>query len=282
MSDLILHLLSAARGFEADGRYSQARAFRAAALAEEIRATAEHPKMGTGLEESAFHAAAEFRSAGGRPELAEILDDIAHSAPERPPSASLRLHVCRWCGYPAKDEAPATCPGCGAGHLVFSEIPGVYFLQPVPIPDLLDSLESTPSECARACAGLDGQQSTAGEWPVVAILSHLLGADERLTQSALESLEKDDPAPRPLVPATEVRAGEGLDLGALLDRFAEARAALLLRVTSLTPDQWARSRVHPLWGRMSVHQYLSYVARHEHQHLSDLRQAAARAKTPRP
>ena len=39
MSDLILHLLSVARGFEDDSRYGQARAFRAVAMAEEIRAT---------------------------------------------------------------------------------------------------------------------------------------------------------------------------------------------------------------------------------------------------
>ena len=282
MSDLILHLLSVARGFEDDGRYSQARAFRAAAMAEEIRATAEHLKMGGGLEQAAGDAASEFRSAGGQPELADLLEEIARSAPQRPPSASARLYVCRWCGYSMRDEAPSACPSCGAGRLVFSEVPGVYFLLPVPISDLLDSLAATPGECALVCAGLDGQQSTRGEWPVVAILSHMLGADERLTQSAVESLEQDDPPPRPLVPATEVRAGEGLGLGELLDRFAEARAALLLRVKDLTPDQWARSRVHPLWGRMSVHQYLSYVARHEHQHLSDLRQAAAQAKAPTP
>ena len=151
-----------------------------------------------------------------------------------------------------KDEAAVACPGCGGRCLVFSEVPGVYFLQPVPIPQLLEALAATPGECARACAGLDGQQSTRGEWPVVPILSHMLGA------------------------------GEGLGLGKLLGRFAEVRAALLLRVTDLTPDQWARSRVHPLWGRMSVHQYLSYVARHEHQQLSDLRQAVAQAKTPTP
>ena len=65
MSDLILHLLSVARGFEDDGRYSQARAFRTAAMAEEIRATAEHLRMGGGLKQAVRDAAAEFRSAGG-------------------------------------------------------------------------------------------------------------------------------------------------------------------------------------------------------------------------
>lgn len=278
MSDRIVRLIGAARGFEDDGHYSEARAFRAAALSEEIRATLERPRLGRGLEDEVRDLAADFHAAGEESELAAVLDAIAESAPERPPGATTRLFVCRWCGRVEPKAPPASCPGCGAGRLVFTEIPGVFFLELVPVPELLDALAATPEQCRRCCAGITSAQASLGEWPVATILSHLLGANERLGGSAVEALDRDDPPPLALVAPEEVSTGRDLTLEDLLDAFATARRALLERVGGLSPEAWARSRVHPLWERMSVQRYLSYIARHEHLHLAHLSVSAARAR----
>ena len=278
MTDRIVRLIAAARGFEDDGHYSEARALRAAALSEEIRLTGRRMRLGQGLEQEVRDLVDDFRAAQGAQELVTVLEAIAESAPVRPAAATHRLYVCRWCGHAEPAVAPNPCPGCGAGGLVFTEVPGVFFLELVPVPQLLEALAATPEQCRRYCAGLDEDRAALGEWPVATIVSHLIGANELLGGSAIEALERDDPPARALIAPEAVSAGQGTTLQQRLDTFAEARRALLERVGGLTPAQWERSRVHPLWERMTVQRYLSYIARHEHLHLAHLRASADRAR----
>jgi hypothetical protein len=100
-----------------------------------------------------------------------------------------------------------------------------------------------------------------------AIVAHLLGAERLLVGRAERMLAEDDPALGSVTPPFD---DAGADLPTLVARFSAARERTLALLRTLTPAQWQRTGHHPEWGRRSVHQELSRVARHEHSHLAEL------------
>jgi hypothetical protein len=272
--DRVLRALIASRALEVDGQYNAAKLFRAAALGQAIRATREHPGEGTEREHLMRGVIADLRAARG--------DDALVAAMERALTAirggeawvtledAPRTMVCRGCGEVLLGEPPAACPTCGSRPLGFQEILAIYYLEPLDVGPLLAVLAETPAEVERLCAGAGEEQARRGVWPAREIVLHLMAAEDMLTGRAWRMLEEDEPALVSVPPPTADPAAQQQPFSALVARFRATREETLSRLRLLTPAHWERSGFHPEWGRITVRQQLSYVARHEQSHLAEL------------
>lgn len=110
-----------------------------------------------------------------------------------------------------------------------------------------------------------------------AIVAHLLASERLLAGRATRMLREDEPVLVSVSP-DEITAGVAAvepTLEGLLAAYSAARRETLDLVGVLTEDDWQRGGYHPEWGRMTVLQQFSYLARHEASHLGEL--AARRA-----
>ncbi len=247
----VLQLFGVARGLEDEGRYNEAKFYRAAGLAALARATVEHPRAGQGLEAA-----------------------MSDCAIQLPHDTSLRVFICRGCGEQFAGAPPGLCPTCGSGILSFMEVLPIYYLEPLEPRVILDALAETPSRMREACAGLSEEAADRGDWPLREICSHLLGAERLLVGRARRTVDEDDPD-FVSVSAAEVSEGSGAPAGFadLLAGFLQQRAADIVWMKGLRPQDWTRTARHPEWGRITLAQQLGYLARHEHSHLGDLEKA---------
>jgi hypothetical protein len=267
----IVRLLAVARGLEDEGQYNAAKLFRAVAFGEGFRATRDRPRAGRGLERAATEAVAELRAGGYGGELVSAMERAlaAVRAGQWPTLEEVpRTFVCRNCGEVLLGEPPATCPTCRARVLTYQEVQAMYFLEPLGVGELLATLAAASAEMQRLCAGVSEEQAGRGRWPMREIVAHLLGAERLLVGRAIRMLEEDDPELLSSSPPFE----GGSDLAGLVEAFRAARDRTLRRFEALTSDQWRRTGRHPEWGRLTLLQQLSWLARHEQSHLAELEQ----------
>lgn len=270
----IARLLGVARGLEDEGQYNAARLFRAAALGQCFRATRDRPRAGRGLERAAAEAIAELRALGYGGELAAAMERALAvvQAGQWPTLEQVpRTFVCRDCGEVLLGEPPPACPTCRARVLTFQEVQAMFFLEPLGVGELLATLAAASEEVQQLCAGVSEAQASRGSWPMRSIVAHLLGAERLLAGRAVRMLEEQEPELVSAFPPFD----DGLDLAGLVEAFREARELTLRRVQALTPAEWQRTGYHPEWGRLTVLQQLSWLARHEQSHLAELERRRA-------
>jgi hypothetical protein len=147
-------------------------------------------------------------------------------------------------------------------------VPETYFRRPLGVGELLATLATVPAEVERLCTGVSEEQAGRGSWPMREIVAHLLGAERLLIGRANRMLEEDDPELTSAFPPFE----DEKRLGRLVEAFRAARERTLRRFETLTSDQWQRTGRHPEWGRLTVLEQLSWLARHEQSHLAELEQ----------
>lgn len=245
----IVRLFGAARGLEDDGRYNEAKFYRAEGFAELFRATIEHPRAGAGLEATMLETALAL-----------------------PDDTSQRVFICRRCGARFTDTPPDRCPDCGSGLLSFMEVLPIYYLEPLEPRVVVEALAEMPSRLRETCRDLSEEAADRGEWPLREICSHLLGAERLLIGRARRTVAEDEPEFR-AVPPSEVKEETRPAFAELVDGFARLRTGDVEWMRSLRPEDWGRCGRHPEWGRITLAQQLSYLVRHEHSHLGDLERA---------
>jgi len=276
---LAVDLLRVARGLEADAHYLRARLFRAAALGVTARASQSFPRLGSGLEQLAGQTIADFGAQEGRASLAAALRDALDGIPtgQAPPSPEMTVSVCMRCGEVSLSQG--RCPSCGAGSLASRPVLMAPYYEPAPLDEVLSALEITPDVCSELCAGLDDEAAQRGRWPVHDILDHVLGAQRIVWARTQRMLDEEEPDLGAGVPPPRASdAGEGpLTVADLLAAFGNERAELLQRVRGLTLDSWERAGTARNWGRTTVRQRLTYLSRHEQDHLGDLVESLAEA-----
>jgi len=250
VGEKVLRLLAVARGFESDGHYNEAKFFRATALSEEVKATAEHPSRG--------------------PELEKALVDSGHHLPD---DITQRIFVCRRCGQVLRGDPPAECSVCYSGRLTFQEVLPIYYLEPLEVPLLLAALETSPDRVRQACSGVDDQSALRGEWPLAEVMSHLLGAQHLMMGRVHRMVEEEDPE-LTAIPSPAVKEPGRPTFSQLLEAFGRERLEEVAWLRGLGEADWRRTGRHPEWGRITVIQQLSYLARHEQSHWPDLEAAS--------
>ncbi|MFO0782162.1 MAG: DinB family protein [Phycisphaerales bacterium] len=156
--------------------------------------------------------------------------------------------------------------------------------QPIPLHTLLhltQVLERTPAVLHALLAGLAPEWTTGNygphTWSAHQVVGHLIAAEREdwlpRVQRILESGEA-----KPFEPFAHTSvAGGKQPLSALLDEFAQLRAAnlLALRALHLTRADLARTGTHPALGRVTLGQLLSTWAVHDLHHLRQIALAMA-------
>lgn len=70
------------------------------------------------------------------------------------------------------------------------------------------------------------------------------------------------------------------DVGEALTAFRRRREETLAHLATLSPEQWRRGGIHPRRGRLTPADLVSDLARHDDNHLDQLRRALQVASMP--
>lgn len=271
----ITQLVRIARGIEAGGHYNVSKLIWALVYAEEVRASnAAGIPVGEALHAALAELIADLRTQSAPPDLIHALEngleEIVH---ERPSSldALPRVFVSRTCGDVFVGERPAETR-CDDDPFDLREFAPHYYLDPAPVPELLGMLRTFPATIAAVLADVDDALLTAspapGEWSVHALLQHLDVTQGLLINRVRQILNEDTPD---LVGITAWVLEPGADSTRdLLQRYAVSRTETLAILEPLQPEAWWRPARHSEFGIITLHEHVSYFARHERSHFRQL------------
>lgn len=133
-----------------------------------------------------------------------------------------------------------------------------------------DLVESLP-------VGLLTQSPTGEGWTITDVIGHMRAADAIWTPRILVALVHDG-APMPDVDERVLQTvmhASGLLLGDQLTSYAFGRAELCGVLDALTEDEWSHTFTHAERGHVTVIDACTVVARHEAEHLEQMRTIAA-------
>jgi hypothetical protein len=157
----------------------------------------------------------------------------------------------------------------------FGREPGLF-------PPILERLRGTPARAEELIRTLPADRLTArtsGKWSAQEHLGHLTDLhelDERRLSEFLENVEVLTAADMSNA-ATEQAQHNRAPVDAILERLRAGRLGLVQRLEAMTTEQLRCASVHPrLNQRMTVVDWMFFVAEHDDHHLAHARQAAAR------
>jgi DinB superfamily len=144
--------------------------------------------------------------------------------------------------------------------------------------ELLDRYRSGYAAIAAAIAGISGSQLDhtpgPGEWSPRMVVHHLADSEATAFIRLRRLIAEDEPQ---IVGYDEAEFARRLHydrpLEASLAVVQAVREASLELLTSLTPDEWARTGTHSESGRYSVDEWLRIYAGHPHDHAGQIRTA---------
>lgn len=137
-------------------------------------------------------------------------------------------------------------------------------------------LERTPRVLRELLAGLPESwlegTDTPGGWQVRDVVGHLISAelDDWIPRAEMIATYGPDRLFEPFDRFSHVERERGVTLAAMLDRFAELRAANLARLGELVADDADLDRVgtHPSLGSVTMGQLLATWAVHDLDHIA--------------
>jgi hypothetical protein len=144
-------------------------------------------------------------------------------------------------------------------------------------------LERTPRVTRELLGGLPdswlGEPDTVGGWTAKDVVGHLISAELDDWIPRAEIIVRDGPS-RPFEPFdrfAHVGRDRDVSLPALLERFAELRAASLARLRELVRDEADLERVgrHPELGEVTLRELVATWAVHDLDHLAQIYAALA-------
>ncbi len=220
----------------------------------------------------------QLQAAGLDPELLALIDRARVSLAEgklilyddAPP-----LFVCRACGQVALRSKPDPCPCCGAGSLIFEAFPASFYLEPLPVPVILDQLARTPdwlealiegASDAQIAQAIDGVE---GAWSLGEAIGHVLDTQELIAQRVALFMQFESPDLNARAMWNEV-ASAGLSVREMTAQFRRSRAAMLAVLKDATPDHWLRLGRHTEFGPVTLQQQCGYFAKHEQWHMAQM------------
>ena len=190
--------------------------------------------------------------------------------PDAPP-----LYVCRVCGEVAWQAAPAHCPHCSAGALVFQFFPPAFYLEPEPVPLVLAQLARTPNWLDAILDGLTAAQTTRqvdgveGEWSLLEAAGHLLDTQELIAQRVMMFFETERPDLNAKVMWQTVESAR-LPAGEIALSFRRSRESMLSQLRAAPPEVWQHIGQHTEFGPVTLQQQCTYFAKHEQWHMAQI------------
>lgn len=130
-------------------------------------------------------------------------------------------------------------------------------------------LRSAPDTLSALVHGLDDEEAgrrVGEEWSIREIVAHLVDGEwawfTRIRRMATEERPRMEVFPN--ADYTKPSLEESLSA------YIRSRAEDLNYLESLTPEQWARSGQHELWGDIDILWAARHLAAHDAEHLSQL------------
>ncbi len=138
---------------------------------------------------------------------------------------------------------------------------------------LVGMLAATPLRLRRLAEGVSPDLAMRppkpGEWSATEVVLHLVEGDrDTFVPRLRRMLAEETPV---FASGRPPRAADAtLDLGVLLDVFAQTRGQAVAIVEGLPPEGWGRAGVSPSRGRLTVETYAATMAGHDREHLRQL------------
>lgn len=262
------------------GHYNLAKLLLAAQVSLTTRQLAAEslPKSDRALAESAAELMPQLQAAGLEPELLALID----RARTRLMNSDLILYddappvsVCRVCGQIALHVIPDYCPNCGAGALVFEAFPASFYLEPLPVPVILDQLARTPAWLTGLCADLSDTQAdqsvdgVEGAWSLREAIGHVLDTQELIAQRVNLFMQFESPNLTAATMWAQVESAS-LTVAQMTANFSQSRSAMLAILHAASPAHWLRVGQHTEFGPVTLQQQCGYFARHEQWHMAQM------------
>lgn len=108
-----------------------------------------------------------------------------------------------------------------------------------------------------------------GQWSVKQQLAHLAEMETAYRAWVERALEADDPDVsdvRPVRPDIRLEAAQGKTVAELAAQLRAQRATTLSLIEGMTPEQFERTASQPMFGRLTVMQWLRSYYRHDRMH----------------
>jgi hypothetical protein len=136
------------------------------------------------------------------------------------------------------------------------------------------------------------QKPSPDHWSIAQILEHLYLTELSVAHQMKKAAERTDtpiPEAKPIqltldrsrrvyVPTPAIEPSVGYKtLDSLKEKLYQSRQVLTCVLQDLTPDQLKRSSMpHPLFGAMSLKQWVEFVGLHEQRHLEQIKETKER------
>lgn len=142
-------------------------------------------------------------------------------------------------------------------------------------------MRRTADELAEAIAGQSDEilsrRPDGKNWAANEVVCHLRDVEEEYLLRFHLMVDNDDPRIY-LDPDTNEhwpaeRQYLRHDTADALTAFRRLRGEMVAFVESLTPAQWQRGGIHPRRGRITIDQFVAYLASHDDEHLEQLKRA---------
>ena len=236
------------------------------------------PKSDRALAESVAELLPQLQAAGLDPELLALID----RARTRLANKALVLHadappvfVCRACGQVALRSTPDHCPHCGAGTLVFESFPAAFYLEPLPVPEILDQLARTADWLEALIDGLGAAQveqavdGVEGAWSLREAIGHVLDTQELIAQRVDLFMQSESPNLTAAAMWGQIESAN-LTVTDMLAQFRQSRSAMLAILQDASPAHWLRVGQHTEFGPVTLQQQCGYFAKHEQWHMAQM------------
>jgi hypothetical protein len=153
---------------------------------------------------------------------------------------------------------------------------GVNDITEARIAEIMDLVQATPRRLAASTAGLDdnrlSQSPIAGEWSPLEILNHLRACEEVWMHSLHAMLAHENPRLQEIHPRQWIQASNPYTrqtFSAGLRVFTLRREALLLTLSSLSLEDWARGAIIDQKTH-TVYSHVRRMALHEQTHCDEI------------
>ena len=279
-NDHLVRLVRLARGLEMGGFYNAAKLLWAAAYSQEVRSSnaLSIPTLPTDLSAEMTGMVAELKAMGIHSDVIAAFERGQKGVEKNatiPATDVPETNVCRSCGEIVLGPVPDTCPNCGAWELTFRTFPAVYYLEPLPPDQALEKLAAVPDTVMGLIRRLSedqmARQPKPGEWSIHEVLVHIMLAQELLAGRVKKMLAEDNPS-LSAMSASELQDVDAISAREVLDVFRTSREKTVADLRAAAPLGWWRTGEHEEFAMVTVLQQASYFARHDHNHLTQIRQ----------
>ena len=147
------------------------------------------------------------------------------------------------------------------------------------IAEQMERLRRTADDLAAALKGMPeailAKRPAEKAWAAKEVVCHLRDVEELWLNRFQTILANDEPKLLPIDPDAWALDRQYLrnDAGEALSSFGRRRRETLDFLAALKPEQWERAGLHPSRGRLTLKDFVAFMAWHDDNHLDQLKRA---------